>query len=130
MFASIKSGDGIPPKSLAATDTIMEHVCGRKETHWVSATRHKRDTTNAHGNGFGDRRVKIDLAVIATNRIYDLSTPEAERALMKEASGSPGNPETYSNTVQQALKDAKRTKEVLIEGTVPQDSIVEKVNFT
>jgi len=128
--SNIRNDMGISPKSTSATDTITEHVCGRELTHWISATRSREDVANAHGQGFGTRRVKIDLSVIAKARIYDLSTPLAEIRLMREMSGKPGKPSTYSSTAQQAFKDAKRTKEVLIEGTIPQGAIAERINFT
>jgi len=127
--ANINGGNGIKPRNPNATDNMLEHVAGKKETRFVSTTKSKRDIQNPHGESFGERKVKIDLSWIAKERIYDVSTPLGEINLAKLASGKYGELKSFTNQIQQAFRDAKRTKEVLVEGDIPPEAIDERTGF-
>ena len=115
----------IRARSVTAGNTLLEHVGGQKMTRYISATRSRHEIQNPHGETFdGGSKVKIDLSYIASNKIIDLSTARGETELRKfMATGEP------SGLNLQALKDVKRTKEVLIEKTIPGESIVATRGF-
>lgn len=127
---NLKSGNGLKARNDGANDNVYSHVAGKGNTRFISTTRSKKPIQNPHGETFGNKRVKIDLSLIPRQHIYDVSTPEGETQLLKGKNGTAGQPESYTSQVQQALKDAKRTKEVLIENGVPQNAVVETAGFT
>lgn len=129
-LAYLEQGEGLKPRSAAANDTVYMHVAGKGHTRFISTTRSKQPIQNAHGEVFGTRRVKIDLSLVPRENIYDMSTPQGEIELLRQKQGTQGQPETYTSQVQQALKDAKRTKEVLIGDGIPRAAIVETAGFT
>jgi hypothetical protein len=128
--ANLKTRNGLKPRNEEAGDNVYMHVAGKGNTRFISTTRSKKPIQNPHGETFGVKRVKIDLSLISRQHIYDVSTPQGEVELLKGKSGTSGVPESYTSQVQQALKDAKRTKEVLVENSIPQDAIVETAGFT
>ena len=126
---NLKSGQGLKARNEQANDNVYSHVAGKGNTRFISTTRSKKPIQNPHGETFGNKRVKIDLSLIPRQHIYDVSTPQGETELLKGKNGTAGQPESYTSQVQQALKDAKRTKEVLIENSIPQNAIVETAGF-
>jgi hypothetical protein len=113
-------------KSVKAGNTMLEHVGGQKLTRFISTTRSRHEIQNPHGDTFdGGSKVKIDLSYIASSEIIDLSTERGETELKKfMGTGTP------SGLNLQALKDVKRTKEVLIEKMIPGEAIVATRGFT
>lgn len=124
--ASITTSEGIKATKSASKDTPLEHVAGKVPSQYISFTRSFAEggIQNAHGETFGERWVKVDLGRVPKEHIYDLSTPEGEAKMLTGL-----NRDKLTDQHQQAVKDAKRTKEVLVQLGVPQEAITERHGF-
>jgi hypothetical protein len=123
---TLKNKQGLKPKDASAKDDVYAHVAGVEKTHFISTTRSSAVVVTPTGAAFGTKRVTIDLSLVSRQCLYDVGTPQGEREILK---GKDPDVRKHSNKVQQALKDAKRTREVLIEGAIPQEAIVETAYF-
>lgn len=114
------------PKSKA---NLLQHI-GGKDSNYISTSRSSGEIQNSHGEAFGIRnkarvRAKIDLSMIPSDRIYDMSTADSELKLKGLNNSAQKSVNAMTAQVEVALWDAKRTKEVLIEGGIPYGAIVE-----
>jgi hypothetical protein len=114
------TSSGLTPKDSRASKTIMEHVFSGSEegfaSQFVSTT---RDLGHAARWGRNTGYARIDLCRVKSP-IIDLSTAAGRKQFLGDPSRmTPGSPSHKANAF------AKNASEVLIEGPIPPEAIIE-----
>lgn len=113
----LDNGDGIIPKNPTGDNTPLEHVLGDTDTQYTSLTKDKKFAEN-WARRSGTDVVEIDLDKLSNNKL-DLTTGDGRKVHLGDA--SLGDPD-----IVKANKYSKGAKELLVEGTIPNDAVVNR----
>ncbi len=97
--AAIKKGEGLVARNPSATNSVISHVAGKKDTRWISTTKSESIAKNKYGkNGY----VTINLKKVKSDKVR-----------IDKGINNGGRMSNY----------AKKDKEILIEKAIPRDAI-------